>query len=116
VCGQYGEYGYGTTKTKETRYIPLIPEMIGLLRKLAETNGGGYVFSLNGGTVPVSRKYIYNEFHKALKKIGISGDEIKRRGLSIHSWRHFLNTESDTPGKAGGLFCEPLKAVCFGTA
>jgi hypothetical protein len=24
--------------------------------------------------------------------------------------------ESDTPGKAGGLFCEPLKAVCFGTA
>ena len=27
-----------------------------------------------------------------------------------------LTGESDTPGKAGGLNGEPLKAVCFGTA
>jgi hypothetical protein len=27
-----------------------------------------------------------------------------------------LLKQSDTPGKAGGLFCEPLKAVCLGTA
>jgi integrase len=33
VCGSYGEYGYGPTKTKETRFIPLIPEMTGLLKK-----------------------------------------------------------------------------------
>jgi integrase len=43
VCGSYGEYGYGPTKTKETRFIPLIPEMIGLLKKLMEKNGKGYV-------------------------------------------------------------------------
>jgi hypothetical protein len=27
-----------------------------------------------------------------------------------------IKQESSTPGKAGGLFCEPLKAVDFGTA
>jgi hypothetical protein len=33
-----------------------------------------------------------------LKKIGIDQNEITRRGLSIHSWRHFLNTELQTQG------------------
>jgi integrase len=98
VCGQYGEYGYGPTKTKETRFIPLIPEMIGLLKKLVEKNGTGYVFSLDGGGKPVCRKHIYDEFHRALKRIGIDQNEITRRGLSIHSWRHFLNTELQMQG------------------
>jgi integrase len=98
VCGSYGEYGYGPTKTKETRFIPLIPEMIGLLKKLGEKNGEGYVFSLDGGGKPVCRKHIYDEFHRALKRIGIDQTEITRRGLSIHSWRHFLNTELQLQG------------------
>jgi integrase len=98
ICGSYGEYGYGPTKTKETRFIPLIPEMISLLHKLMERNGTGYVFSLDGGHKPVSRKYFYDEFHRALKRIGISPAEITRRGLSIHSWRHFLNTELQRQG------------------
>ena len=58
VCGQYGEFGYGVTKNKENRYIPLIPEMIELLRKLMEKNGNGYVFSQDGGGAPVIRDYI----------------------------------------------------------
>jgi integrase len=98
VCGSYGEYGYGPTKTKETRFIPLIPEMIGLLKKLMERNGKGYVFSLDGGAKPVCRKYFYDEYHRALKRIGIDQGEITRRGLSIHSWRHFLNTELQRQG------------------
>jgi integrase len=98
VCGSYSEYGYGPTKTKETRYIPLIPEMIALLRKLTAKNGNGYVFSLDGGAKPACRKYFYNEFHRALKRIGIDQNEITRRGLSIHSWRHFLNTELQQQG------------------
>jgi hypothetical protein len=56
------------------------------------------VFSLDGGGKPVCRKHIYDEFHRALKKIGIDQNEIRRRGLSIHSWRHFLNTELQTQG------------------
>jgi integrase len=98
VCGSYGEYGSGPTKTKETRFIPLIPEMIGLLRKLMEKNGNGYVFSLDGGAKPICRKYFYDGFHRALKRIGIDQAEITRRGLSIHSWRHFLNTELQMQG------------------
>jgi integrase len=72
--------------------------MIGLLKKLMEHNGKGYVFSLDGGATPVCRKYFYDEFHRALKRIGIDQGEIRRRGLSIHSWRHFLNTELQLQG------------------
>jgi integrase len=98
VCGQYGAYGYGPTKTKEPRFIPLIPEMIEILKKLMEKNGKGYVFSENGGATPVTRRFIYDNFHRALMKIGIDKTEIARRGLSVHSWRHFLNTELQRQG------------------
>jgi integrase len=98
ICGSYGEYGYGPTKTKETRSIPLIPEMIAVLKSLMEKNGKGYVFSLDGGARPLCRKYFYEEFHRALKRIGLDQNEIARRGLSIHSWRHFLNTELQQQG------------------
>jgi integrase len=98
VCGSYGEFGYGPTKTKETRNIPLIPEMIAMLKSLMIQNGQGYVFSMDGGITPVSRMFIYKEFHKALKKTGIPQAEITRRGLSMHSWRHFLNTDLQRQG------------------
>jgi len=92
VCGQYGDEGYKPyTKTKEDRNIPLIPEMIALLRGL--NNGNGYVFSLTSGAVPVTQAYVRKAFHQALKKIGINEAEIKRRAITIHGWRHFLNTE-----------------------
>jgi len=50
VCGQYGQFGYlPHTKTKENRTIPVMSEMMSLLRKLIERNGKGFVFSLDGG-------------------------------------------------------------------
>jgi len=92
VCGQYGEKGYFPfTKTKESRKIPLIPEMIALMRGL--NNGNGFVFSMNGGAVPVSRSCVRTAYNDALNKIGISKADIKQRALTLHSWRHFLNTE-----------------------
>jgi integrase len=94
ICGQYGDEGYKPyTKTKENRNIPLMPEMIGLLKGLMKDNGKGYVFSLDCGATAVSQTYIRRAFHSAMKKIGISEAEIKRRALTIHGWRHFLNTE-----------------------
>jgi integrase len=99
VCGQYGEFGYKPyTKTKENRNIPLLPEMMGLLRKLMNKNGKGFVFSLDGGATPVTQTYIRRGFDRALKNIGIDEKEIKRRALSLHCWRHFLNTELQRQG------------------
>jgi len=99
VCGQYGEWGYqDKTKTKENRSIPVMPEMMALLQMLMKDNGKGFVFSLNGGATPVSRNYVATEFGRALNKIGISNDEIRKRGLSLHGWRHFLNTELQRQG------------------
>jgi integrase len=98
VCGQYGEFGYGKTKTKESRNIPLLPEMMKLLHKLTDKNGKGYVFSLDGGAAPVTQTYIRRAFNSALKKIGIGETEIKRRGLSLHGWRHFVNTDLQRQG------------------
>ncbi|MDR2246700.1 MAG: tyrosine-type recombinase/integrase [Treponema sp.] len=92
VCAQYDEYGYRPTKTKEKRNIPLAPMIINELQRLAAENNNGYVFSLDGGETPVSRKLMYNKFHKALRTVGMTQEEIKRRGLSMHSWRHFFNT------------------------
>ncbi|MDR2784837.1 MAG: site-specific integrase [Treponema sp.] len=92
VKAQYDEYGYRPTKTKETRNIPLAPVIMGELRRLMERNGRGFLFSLDEGATPVSRTLIYKKFHKALVKIGVSKAEIRRRGLSMHSWRHFFNT------------------------
>ena len=98
VCGQYGKFGFKNTKTKKSRTIPLPPEMIVLLRSLMGKSDTGYVFSRDGGTNPVSQTPIRAAFHRALRRIGINEKEIKRRGLSIHSWRHFLNTELQRQG------------------
>ena len=99
VCGQYGDYGYKDyTKTKENRNIPLHPEMMAILQKLIKKNGKGFVFSQNGGTTPIDQKTMRKEFHRALKKIGMTDEEIKKRGLTPRSWRHFLNTEMQTQG------------------
>jgi integrase len=94
VCGQFGQFGYlPHTKTRENRNIPLMPEMIDLLNKQKKANGKGFVFSLDGGAKPVSDTYIREAFQYALNNIGINDKEIKRRGLTMHAWRHFLNTD-----------------------
>ncbi|MDR0316660.1 MAG: tyrosine-type recombinase/integrase, partial [Treponema sp.] len=71
----------------------LLPtEMIELLRTLMAKNGNGFVFSQDGGVTAVAHDYVARGFFSALKTIGIDDDERKRRGLSLHGWRHFLNT------------------------
>jgi integrase len=61
-------------------------------------NGTGYLFSLNGGATPISRKHMYNGFMKALKNIGLTETQISDRGLNLHAWRHFCNTELQLAG------------------
>jgi integrase len=94
VCGQCGKFGYKKqTKPKLDRKIPIMPEMVGLLRNRMKKNGNGFVFSKDGGVTAVGNAYVACGFFRALAKIGIDRAEAARRGLSLHGWRHFLNTE-----------------------
>ena len=93
VCGQSGSGGgyKPYTKTKVNRNITLVPEIIALLRGL--NNGKGFVFSQDGGASSITECTVRLDFYQALEKIGISKEERERRALTIHGWRHFLNTE-----------------------
>ena len=98
VCAQFDEYGYRDTKMKQKHNIPITAELAADLKELTAVNGEGYVFSLDGGISPVTRKHIYNGLRGALRKIGMSDAEIKDRGLTLHAWRHFCNTELQKAG------------------
>ena len=45
-----------------------------------------------GRETPVRRDKIHKQFEKALDHIGINRADRLERKLSLHSWRHFLNT------------------------
>jgi integrase len=107
LCGQYDEYGYRETKTKIKHHIPLTEELVADLRELMAVNGQGYLFSLDGGAAPVTRRHIYNGYIMALHNIGMSGTVIAARGLNVHAWRHFCNTEL----QKAGLSIQKVQAV-----
>jgi integrase len=107
LCKQFDEYGYRDTKTKDKHNIPLAHTMIQDLKELKRMNGEGFVFSLDGGATPVCRKTIYQDYHRALRNIGISDDEIADRHLHLHGWRHFFNTEL----LKGGLTIPQAQAI-----
>jgi integrase len=98
LCKQYDEYGYRDTKTKDKHNIPLADDMIRDLQKLKAMNGEGFLFSLDGGNGPVCRRTMYDDFHRALNRIGIDDSEISGRHLHLHAWRHFCNTELQKAG------------------
>jgi len=98
LCGQYDKYGYRSTKTKIKHHIPLTAELVSDLRKLMRINGDGYVFSLDGGITPVCGRHLRNGLKNVLKNIGIGKTEAEERGLHLHAWRHFLNTELQKAG------------------
>jgi integrase len=107
VCAQYDKYGYRETKTKGKHNIPLAPAMVTELRELMKVNGSGFLFSEDGGVKPVHRQHLYRGLLKALENIGITKDEIKERGLNVHAWRHFCNTEL----QRAGLTVQKVQAV-----
>jgi integrase len=107
LCKQYDEYGYRDTKTKDKHNIPLPDDLIQDLMGLKQMNGDGFVFSLDNGVTPICRNTMYKDFHRALRNIGISDDEIAERHLHLHGWRHFFNTEL----LKGGLTIPQTQAI-----
>ncbi|GHV65133.1 hypothetical protein AGMMS49587_18870 [Spirochaetia bacterium] len=92
VEGQYGSHGFGPTKTRKKRNIPLAPGVMAGLQKVVELNGEGYVFSTDGGAKPITRYYFNKALTKGLAEIGINETEKKARNITPHAWRHFLNS------------------------
>jgi integrase len=93
VKGQYTRFGFGDTKSHKEREIPIHEELRRELEILVRENGAGYVFSHDGGKKPVSRPTVYKALYAAFDKIGIDAEQREERHLSMHGWRHFLNTE-----------------------
>jgi len=107
LCMQYDNYGYRETKTKDKTNIPLPVSMIADLNELKKINSDGFLFSTDGGAVPICRVTMYREFQRALRNIGMTDEVIAERGLTLHGWRHFLNTEL----LKGGLSIPQTQAV-----
>jgi integrase len=107
LCKQFDEYGYRDTKTQDKHNVPFPAELINDLTELRVMNGNGFVFSLDGGATPICRKTMYQDFHRVLRNIGISDDEIAEWHLHLHGWRHFFNTEL----LKGGLMIPQTRAV-----
>jgi integrase len=93
VTGQYTNNGYvAHTKTKHNRNVPITPLMRRELEELLEANGNGYIFSDEGGEKPMTVNRLHKQYEHALEKIGITNGERRKRKLTFHAWRHFLNT------------------------
>jgi integrase len=93
VAGQYTRKGYKPkTKTKKNRDIPINQAIRQELEELTAINKGGYVFSEDGGLTPIRSETIERQFNRALERIGIDNATRKKRNLTFHAWRHFLNT------------------------
>jgi integrase/recombinase XerC len=107
LCAQFDDYGYRETKTKIKHLVPLPSELVRDLQKLINVNQDGFVFSEDGGLKPVTRRRLYLSLQRAFGKIGLSDDAIKKRGLNVHAWRHFCNTEL----LRGGLSVKKVQAV-----
>ena len=84
------KYGLKTTKTRQARAIPVRSE---ILEKLRMLNYGNYIFSLDDPFKPVGKGYAEQHLQRALAVIGISRIEQKRRVITFHSWRHYLNSQ-----------------------
>ena len=92
VCVQYSQkYGMRPLKTKDSRNIPITENIYNELLTLMKKNQG-FVFSDSDGKSPLSRNRIYKETGTAFDRIGMDKEERKKRRITIHHWRHFLNT------------------------
>lgn len=72
------------TKTKETREIPISPELVEIISKLPQENG--FMFAGKDGNGHISRYMIDKVLRSACEKCGI-------KGVSTHSFRRATITE-----------------------
>jgi len=86
VMGSYSDTGgYGPTKSKKDRVVP-IPKFLRDELRFYERSDGGYLFRMYNDDKPVS----YNWINKTLAK---RCDKLKISGKTFHSFRTFVDTQ-----------------------
>ena len=86
--------GLKEPKWNSKRAVP-IPEHVynDIQRVISETDPDDLIFySHIGKDRPLSKSVIEKQFYRALERIGISPEARKERNITVHSWRHKLNT------------------------
>jgi len=86
------KFGMTDTKSHHARKVIIPEQLMSVLQNYSEENNGGYIFSTNGGKLPVHADTMRRAFFRALKKIGITDQQRRERNICFHSWRHYLNT------------------------
>lgn len=84
--------GHKSTKNRKARDIPLTDKMRVAIQPFLRSDPEKYIFSINGGSRPVSGDTVKEHFYAALRAIGIDETERNARRLTFHGWRHFFNT------------------------
>ena len=88
-----------TTKTGKPRGLPIPPairEQLAILKNMNpykdEVDDPFVFFAYGSADHPMEHKEVRRGLYLAIRAIGISDEERKRRDLVFHSWRHFLNS------------------------
>ncbi len=93
ICHSWDrKYGLVSTKTKDTRIVPITPDIANYLKQCQVVNPFGHIFSFSDGEQPVDHKAIGKFFQRALVNIEITEEQRKGRSLTFHSLRHFANS------------------------
>ncbi|MBQ5449908.1 MAG: site-specific integrase [Treponema sp.] len=91
--------GLKSTKTGKKREVPVLPDVIYMLKRLARRNpvysDSSFVFwsPVKGGKEPFLPRYWEDGLYDTLAKIGISKEQRVERNIVFHSWRHFYATQ-----------------------
>lgn len=87
------KYGLKEPKANSKRIVPLANIISHWLDNIRDNNKDEfYIFHGNSFNKPIDHKAIVKHFYIALKNIGISEEQRKKRNLSFHSWRHTFNS------------------------
>ena len=92
------EFGLKDTKNHKSREIPIPHAVQDMLLSICPVCGG-FIFSEDGKN-PLPMYKLRTSLKKALEAMGISKEEIERRNICFHSWRHFFNTTLRASGIA----------------
>ncbi|MCF7945920.1 MAG: tyrosine-type recombinase/integrase [Spirochaetia bacterium] len=87
--------GLKTTKGKRERQVPAPLWICEGLLALEELNpyGNSLIFwSSTSKTNPIASSYIRDQFYQAMRTIGISNEDRKKRNINFHSLRHYYVT------------------------